>query len=64
MKPAHKKIEKRDKRLRIQPPRGGHLLYTTQMDNSWMIQMTRPPLYIYRSLRGHNIIGADITIIM
>ena len=29
MKPAHKKIEKRDPRLRIQPLRGGNLLYIT-----------------------------------
>ena len=46
MKPAHKKIEKRDQRLRIQPLRGGNLLYITQMSNSWMIQMTKPPFYI------------------
>ena len=29
MKPAHRKIEKRDPRLRIQPLRGGNLLYIT-----------------------------------
>jgi len=46
MKPTHKKIEKIDQRLRIQPLRGGNLLYITQMNNSWMIQMTKPPFYI------------------
>ena len=64
MKPTHKKIEKKDQRLRNQPLRGGNLLYITQMNNSWMIQMTIPPFYIYRSLRGHNIIRSDITLIM
>ena len=38
MKPAHKKIEKRDKQLSIQPLRGGNLLY--------IIQMKIPPFYI------------------
>jgi len=46
MKPAHKKIKKIDQRLKSQPLRGGNLLYITQMNNYWMIQMTRPPLYI------------------
>ena len=46
MKPAQEKIEKIDQRLRIQPLRGGNLLYITQMNNSWMIQMKRPPFYI------------------
>jgi len=46
MKPAHKRIEKIDQRLRIQPLRGGNLLYIKQMKNYWMIQMTKPPLYI------------------
>jgi len=46
MKPAHKMIEKIDQRLRIQPLRGGNLLYITEMNNSWMIQMTKPPFYI------------------
>ena len=46
MKLAHKKIEKKDQRLRNQPLRGGNLLYITQMNNSSMIQMKRPPLYI------------------
>jgi len=46
MKPAHKKIEKIVERLRIQPLRGGNLLYITQMNNFSMIQMTRPPFYI------------------
>ena len=45
-KPMHKKIEKIDQRLRIQSLRGGNLLYITQMNNSWMIQMTKPPFYI------------------
>jgi len=43
---AHKKIEKIDQRLRVQPLRGGNLLYITQMTNSWMIQMTKPPFHI------------------
>jgi len=47
MKPAHKKIEKIDKHLRNKPLRGGNILYITQMNNSSMIQMTRPPFYIY-----------------
>ena len=46
MKPAHKKIEKKDQHIRIQPLRGGNLLYITQMKNSWMIQMTKPHFYI------------------
>ena len=46
MKPAHKKIEKMDKRLQNKPLRGGNLLYITQMNNSWMIQMKRHPFYI------------------
>jgi len=45
-KPTHKKTEKIDQRLRIWPLRGGNLLYITQMNNSWMIQMTKPPFYI------------------
>jgi len=46
MKPTDKKIAKIDQHLRNQPLRGGNLLYITQMKNSWMIQMTRPPFYI------------------
>ena len=46
MKPAHKKIEKIDQRVRIQRLQGGNLLYTTQMNDSLMIQMTKPRLYI------------------
>jgi len=46
MKPAHKEIEKIDQCLRIQPLRGGNLLYITQMNDSLMIQMTKPPFYI------------------
>jgi len=46
MKPAHKKILKIDQHLRIQPLRGGNLLYMIKMNNSWMIQMTIPPLYM------------------
>lgn len=46
MKPAHKKIEKIDQHLRIQPLRGGNLLYITQMNDSLMIQMIKPPFYI------------------
>ena len=46
MKPAHKTIEKRDKCLRNKPLRGGNPLYITQMNNSPMIQMKRPPFYI------------------
>ena len=45
-KPTHRKIEKIDQRLRIQPLRGGNLLYITKMNNSLMIQMTLPPFYI------------------
>ena len=45
-KPTHKKIEKIDQCLRIQPLRGGNLHYITKMNNSWMIQMTKPPFYI------------------
>ena len=63
MKPAHKKIEKRDQRLQNKPLRGGNLLYIKKMNNSWMIQMTIL-LSIYRILRGHSIIRTDITIIM
>jgi len=46
MNPAQEKIEKIDQRLRIQPLRGGNLLYITQMNNSLMIQMKIPPFYI------------------
>ena len=46
MKSAHKKIEKIDQRFRIQPLRGGNLLYITQMNDSLMIQMKIPPFYI------------------
>ena len=46
MKPTHKKIEKIDQHLRIQPLRGGNLLYFTQMNDSLMIQMIEPPSYI------------------
>jgi len=46
MKPAHKKIENIDEFLRNKPLRWGNLLYITQMNNSWMIQITRPPFYI------------------
>jgi len=46
MKPTQKKIEKMDQRLIIQPLRGGNLIYITQVNNSWMIQMKRPPFYI------------------
>jgi len=62
MQPSHKIEEKIGQRLQNQHLRGGNLLYITKMNNSWVIQMTRP-LSIYRSLRGHNIIRADITII-
>ena len=47
MKLAHEKIEKIDKRLQNKPLRGGNLLYITQMNNSWMMQMIGPPFYIY-----------------
>jgi len=40
------KYRKKDKCLRNKPLRGGNLLYITQMKNSWMIQMTRPPFYV------------------
>jgi len=46
MKPDHKKIAKIDQRLRIQPLRGGNLLYITQMNKSFMIQMKKPPFYV------------------
>jgi len=64
MRASHKKIEKKDQRLRNQPLRGGNLLYITQMNNSWMIQTKNKFLSIYRSLRGHNVIKANITIII
>jgi len=46
MQPAHKIEEKIDQRLQNQPLQGGNLLYITQMNNSSMIQMTRPAFYI------------------
>ena len=46
MKPANKKIEKIDECLRNKPLRWGNLHYITQINNSWMIQMTRPSFYI------------------
>ena len=46
MKPTHKKIEKIDRQYKNQPLRGRNLLYITQMNNFWMIQMTKPPFYI------------------
>ena len=46
MKLAHKKIENIYQRLRIQPLRGGNLLYITQMNDSLIIQMKKPPFYI------------------
>ena len=46
MKPTHKKIENKYQCLRNWPLRGGNLLYITQVNNSWMIQMTKPPFYI------------------
>jgi len=46
MKPAHKKVEKKDESLRDQPLQGGNLLYITKTNNSWMMQMTKPPFYI------------------
>ena len=63
MKPAHKKIEKIDKCLRIQPLRGGSLLCITQMNNYSMIQMKKPPFYIYES-KGSQYNQADLTIII
>ena len=49
MEPAHKKIENIDQRLQNQLLQGGNLLYITQMNNSWIIQMTKSPFYIYQS---------------
>ena len=46
MKLVQKKIEKIDERLRNKPLQGGNLLYISQMNNSWMIQMTKPHFYI------------------
>ena len=46
MKPTHKIEEKIYQHLQNKPPRGGNLLYITQMNNSWMIQMTNPPFYL------------------
>jgi len=46
MQPAHKIEEKIGERLQNQPLRGGNLLYIAQMNNYWMIQMTKPPFYI------------------
>ena len=63
MKPAHKKIEMIDECLRNKPLQGGNILYITK----WTIlgwYKWQDLLSIYRSLRGHNIIRADITIIM
>ena len=45
-KPGHKKIENIDECLRNNSPRGDNLLYITQMNNSWMLQITRAPFYI------------------
>ena len=57
------KDKKIDQLLRIQPLRGGNLLYITQMNNSWMIQMTKPPFYIQES-KGSQYNQADLTIII
>jgi len=46
MKPNRKNIEKIDQHFSNKPIRGGNLLYITQMNNSWMIQMIKPPFYI------------------
>ena len=46
MQPAHKIEEKIDQRIQNQPLRGGNLLYIIQMNDSLVIQMTRPPFYI------------------
>jgi len=45
MQPSHKIEENIDKQFQNKPIRGGNLLYITQMNNSWMIQMTKPPFY-------------------
>lgn len=63
MKPTHKKIENTVERLRIQPLRGGNLLYITQLNNSWMIQMKKPHFYIYES-KGSQYNQANLTIII
>ena len=63
MKPAHKRIEKIDQCLRIQPLRGDNLLYITQMNDSLTIQMTKPPFCIQESKESqYN--PADLTIII
>jgi len=46
MQLAHKIEEKIDQRLQNQPLQGHNLLYITKMNNSWMIQMKKPPFYI------------------
>jgi len=38
--------EKIDQRLKIQHLRGGNLLYITEMNDSLMIQTTKPPFFI------------------
>ena len=63
MKPDHKKIAKIDQRLRIQPLRGGNLLYITQMNKSFMIQMKKPPFYVQES-KGSQYNQANLTIII
>ena len=63
MEPTHKKIENIDQRLIIQPLRGGNLLYITQMNNSCMIQMTKPHFYIKES-KGSQYNQVDLTIII
>jgi len=63
IKPAHKNIEMIDQCLRNKPLQGA----TSFILHKWTIlrwHKWQDLLSIYRVLRGHNIIRADITIIM
>ena len=63
MKLSHKKIENINQRLRIQPLQGGNLLYITQMNDYLMIEMSKPPFYVYESKESqYN--PTDLTIII
>ena len=46
VKPAPKIEEKKYQHLINKPLQGGNLQYITKMNNSWMIQFTKPPFYI------------------
>jgi len=63
-KTAHEKIEKIDQRLRNKPLRGGPTSFTLHKWTILIWYKWQDLFSIYRSLRDHNIISADITIIM